>query len=80
MIGSHSGHLLTKTKFRLQINPRAYGSSLFRNINGISQVVTSLFGPPGVVTELEEIFARGRMYIPAPLEVVGSGGVIVSGP
>ena len=80
MIGSHSGHLLTKTKFRLQINPRAYGSSLFRNINGISQVVTSLFGPPGGVTELEEIFARGRMYIPAPLEVVGSGGVIVSGP
>jgi len=80
VVGTHTGHVVHLTEAKVSLTPRTRGAGLYRTQNGIPQVVASLFGPPGEVTELEEVFTRGRMYIPAPLEVVGSGGVEVSGP
>jgi hypothetical protein len=48
---------------------------------GIPQILTTLFGPPEGEgsADLDAIFARGRIYIPAPLDIIGCGGAIAGG-
>ena len=80
VVGTHGGNLTYLTENRMNIQPRAQGTSLYRIVHGIPQVVSSLYGLPEGVDDLEEFFTRGRVYISAPVEVVGSGGVEVNGP
>jgi len=81
VVGSHSGHCVTKTEHRLRINTRGQGASLYRMRKGIPQILTTLFGPPEGEgsADLDAIFARGRIYIPAPLDIIGCGGAIAGG-
>jgi len=80
-VGSHSGHVVCKTEHRLRINSRAQGASLYRLQRGIPQVLITLYGPPEAKgsADLDAIFARGRLYIPEPLEVTDIGGMILGG-
>jgi len=76
VVGTHGGNLTYVTENRMNIRLRTQGAGLYRIVNGIPQVISSLYG----LSEgagLEE-FTRGRIYIPAPMEVIGSGGVEVS--
>ena len=80
VVGTHGGNLTYLTENRMNIQPRTQGASLYRIVNGIPQVISSLHGLPEGVDSLEEFFTRGRIYIPAPVEIIGSGGIEVSGP
>ena len=80
VVGSHGGNLTYLTENRMNIQPRTQGAGLYRMVNGIPQVISSLYGLSEGVDDLEPIFTRGRIYIPAPVEVIGSGGVEVGGP
>lgn len=80
VVGTHGGNLTYLTENRLNLQPRTLGASLYRLINGIPQVISSLHGLPEGEDSLEEFFTRGRIYIPAPVEVIGSGGIEVGGP
>ena len=76
--GTHGGNLTYLTENRLRIQPRMQGGSLYRIINGIPQVVTSLYGLETGEDDLVAMFTRNRLYIPAPVEIVCSGGVEIS--
>lgn len=80
VVGTHGGNLTYLTENRMNIQPRTQGASLYRIVNGIPQVISSLHGLPEGVDSLEEFFTRGRIYIPAPVQTIGSGGIEVSGP
>lgn len=75
--GTHTGNLTYLTENRMSIKIRTSGSSLYRLKDGIPQVVSSLYGVSSGENDLQEIFERGRIYSPAPLEIVGEGGVEV---
>ena len=75
VVGSHGGNLTYLTENTMNIQVRTQGAGLYRITNGIPQVISSLYGLSGGVDDLEEIFARGRIYVPAPVEVIGSGGI-----
>ena len=79
VVGTHGGNLTYLTENRLNLQPRSLGASLYRILNGIPQIISSLHGLPEGEDSLEEFFTRGRMYIPAPVQVVGSGGIEISG-
>ena len=79
VVGTHGGNLTYLTENRLNMQPRSLGASLYRLINGIPQIITSLHGLPEGEDSLEEFFTRGRIYIPAPVQVIGSGGIEISG-
>ncbi len=76
--GTHGGNLTYLTENRMNLQPRSLGSSLYRTINGIPQVISSLYGLPTGEDSLEEFFTRGQIYIPAPVEIVGSVGIAIS--
>ena len=77
VVGTHSGHLTYLTENRMSIKVRTQGASLYRITDGTPQVVTSLFGVSSGANDLQEVFYRGRIYDPEPLEIVGEGGVEV---
>lgn len=76
--GTHGGNLTYLTENRLKVQPRSQGAALYRIIEGIPQVMASLYGVKGAVDNLDEFFSRGTMYIPAPVEVVGSVEISIS--
>ena len=80
VVGSHGGNLTYLTENKMNIQVRTQGAGLYRLKNGIPQVILSLFGLPEGASDLDEMFTRGRIYIPAPVEVIGSGGIEISGP
>lgn len=78
---SHSGHLVTLTQPRLKVVAKTQGASLYEFRDGIPKIITTLRGSPLAEPDetLKEIFATGRIFVPAPLEVVGEGGVDIGG-
>lgn len=79
VVGTHGyGNLTYLTENRLNLQPRTMGSSLYRIVNGIPQVISSLYGLPEGEDSLEEFFTRGQIYIPAPVDVVGSVEIAIS--
>jgi hypothetical protein len=76
--GTHGGNLTYLTENRLNLQPRTLGASLYRLINGIPQVISSLYGLSEGKDSLEEFFTRGQIYIPAPSNVVGSVEIAIS--
>ncbi len=79
VIGTHGyGNLTYLTENKVHIPVRTQGASLYRLKNGIPQVISSLYGLPEGEDSLEEYFTRGRIYIPAPTEVVGSVAIEIS--
>ena len=78
VVGTHGGNLTYLTENRLNMQPRSLGASLYRLLNGIPQIITSLYGLPEGEDSLEEFFTRGMMYIPAPVNVVGSVEIAIS--
>ena len=80
VVGTHGGNLTYLTESRMKIPPRTQGASLYRIINSIPQVVTSLFGLQEGTDDLTAMFTRNRLYIPAPVVVIGTGGIEISGP
>ena len=79
VVGTHGGNLTYLTENRLNMQPRSLGASLYRLLNGIPQIISSLHGLPEGEDSLEEFFTRGSMYIPAPVKIIGSGGIEISG-
>ena len=82
VVGTQGGNLTHMTEGRLRINPRAQGASLYRMKDGIPQVITSLHGPPvrgDDDPDLAAIFNRGRLYAPAPYELILTDGYIAVG-
>ena len=77
--GTHGGNLTYLTENRMKIVPQTQGASLYRISDGIPQVICSMFGVKSVLDDLDPIFERGQMYIPAPVNVVGSVGIEVGG-
>jgi hypothetical protein len=78
VVGTHGGNLTYLTENRLNMQPRTMGASLYRFTNGIPQVISSLRGLPGKEDSLEEFFTRGQIYIPAPVEIVGSVEIAIN--
>jgi hypothetical protein len=78
VVGTHGGNLTYLTENRLNMQPRSLGASLYRLLNGIPQVISSLYGLSEGVDSLEEFFTRGQIYIPAPVDVVGSVEIAIS--
>lgn len=81
VVGTATGHVVHLTESRLKINPMSRGAALSRVVNGRPQTLITLHGSPvGVQDEtLSEDFTRGRIFVPAPVELTLSGGVILSG-
>jgi len=82
IIGKHNGHLIHITENRLKINAMSRGAGFRRLLQGvIQQTVISLYGSTkgDFDADLHDIFERGRIYIPAPLEHQVYGGVIIGG-
>ena len=75
VIGSHGGNLTYLSENRMKIVMRTQGASLYRINEGIPQIVCSMFGVKLGQDDLDDIFVRGRIYIPAPIQVIGSVGV-----
>ena len=81
VVGTHGyGNLTYLTQDRLKSPARTKGASLYRIINGIPQVMTSLYGLETGPDDLAAMFTRNRLYIPAPLDIIGSGGIEWGGP
>ena len=78
VVGTHGGNLTYLTENRLNMQPRSLGASLYRLLNGIPQIISSLYGLPEGEDSLEEFFTRGMMYVPAPVDVVGSVEIAIS--
>lgn len=82
VLGKDSGHLVHLNQERLRINVMSRGAGFHRMINGVvPQTVFSLYGSPreDFDEELQTLFARGRIYIPAPGELQTSGGITIGG-
>jgi len=65
VVGTHTGHLTNLTDHRLRFRPRDQGASLFQVKDGIPHIVTTLYGPPAVGVEddnLNLIFERGSIF------------------
>ena len=78
VVGTHGGNLTYLTENRMNLQPRTLGASLYRLINGIPQVISSLHGLPEGEDSLEEFFTRGMLYVPAPVNVLGSVEIAIS--
>lgn len=78
VVGTHGGNLTYLTENRLNMQPRSLGASLYRLLNGIPQIISSLHGLPEGEDSLEEFFTRGMLCIPAPVNVVGSVEIAIS--
>ena len=82
LVAKHNGHVVHITENRLKINALSRGAGFHRFLNGVvPQTVISLYGSAkGEFDEnLHVIFERGRLYIPAPLELRVSGGITIGG-
>lgn len=81
VIGTQTGHLVHVTESRLRLNPMSRGAALHRVRDGWPQTIFTLYGVPRAVRQAEvgEIFDRGRLFVPAPLTVMGAGYLILSG-
>lgn len=75
--GTHRGNLTYLTENRMSIQVRSQGASLYRITDGVPQILTSLYGVSSGANDLQEVFVRGRIYDPEPLEIIGEGGVEV---
>lgn len=75
--GTQGGTLSHMTVDRLRINPRSQGAGFYHIKNGVPKILISLSGPAtgDIDEELQGVSVRGRLCIPAPLEVIGSGGI-----
>ena len=62
VVGSHGGNLTYLTENRLNMQPRRLGASLYRLLNGIPQIITSLHGLPEGEDGLEEFFTDGKIF------------------
>ena len=78
VVGTHGGNLTYLTENRLNMQPRSLGASLYRLLNGIPQIISSLHGLPEGEDSLEEFFTRGMLYVPAPVNVLGSVEIAIS--
>lgn len=81
MVGTQTGHLVHLTETRLKINPYSKGASVYRVRQGRPQAIVSLFGAPlgEHDPELTEIFKRGRIFVPPPVDHRAYGGVLAGG-
>jgi len=81
VVGTATGHVVHLTESRLRINPLSRAASLSRVVEGRPQTLITLLGSPvGVQDEaLSEDFTRGRIFVPAPVEMTLNGGVILDG-
>jgi hypothetical protein len=80
--GTHTGHLVHMTEARLKVVPRSRGAGFYQVKEGIPRLVMSMSGVPSKPEQdddMRQIFEIGRMFIPAPLEITGSGGLIFEG-
>ena len=79
VVGTNNGHLVHLTEARLKIVGRTQGASLTFSRDGIPRVITSIWGPPTTKEDarLSFIFKNNRLYVPKPIRVEGSGGVII---
>ena len=62
VVGTHGGNLTYLTENRLNMQPRSLGASLYRLLNGIPQIITSLYGLPEGEDSLEEFFTDGKIF------------------
>ncbi|MDI6854394.1 MAG: hypothetical protein QME75_12415 [Deltaproteobacteria bacterium] len=78
VVGTHHGHLVHLTEARLKMAVRQVGASLARTCRGLPQVLTTVSGlATAEDPELREIFSRGKLFPPAPLQAEAFGGVVV---
>lgn len=79
VVGTNNGHLVHLTEGRLKIVGRTQGASLTFFRDGIPRVISSIWGPPTTKEDLNLsfIFNNNRLYVPRPIRVEGSGGVII---
>jgi hypothetical protein len=79
VVGTNNGHLVHLTEARLKIVGRTQGASLSFSRDGIPRVLSSIWGPPTTEEDgtLRFIFNNNRLYVPQPIRVEGSGGVII---
>jgi hypothetical protein len=79
VVGTNNGHLVHLTEARLKIVGRTQGASLTFSRDGIHRVISSIWGPPTTKEDatLSFIFNNNRLYVPKPIRVEGSGGVII---
>ena len=79
VVGSHGGNLTYLTENKMHIPVRTQGASLYRLKGGIPQVVSTMWGLLPGEDSLEDIFTRGRVYVPQPTQLIGSVGVEIGG-
>lgn len=81
VVGTATGHVVHLTESRLKINPMTRGAALSRVVGGRPQTLITLHGSPvGKQDEtVSNDFTRGRIFVPAPVEITLYGGVILDG-
>jgi hypothetical protein len=81
VVGTNTGHLVHLTESRLRINPMTKAASLSRVVEGRPQTIVTLYGAPVGKHDasLTDDFTRGRIFVPAPVEMTLYGGVIFDG-
>lgn len=81
VVGTATGHVVHLTESRLKINPMTKGAALSRVVEGRPQTLITLHGSPvGKQDEaISDDFTRGRIFVPAPVEITLYGGVIIDG-
>jgi hypothetical protein len=80
VVGTQNGHMVHLTEARLKVVSRQSGAALSFTRNGISQLLFTLWGASSQEdSDLEFIFTNNRLYVPEPVRVIGSGGIIFGG-
>ena len=76
VVGTHSGHLILITERHLKVSGRQQGASLFRVQEGVSQIITSLWGvAQGSDGETKAIFKDGKLF-ELPAAISGNLGLL----
>lgn len=81
VVGTIHGRLVHLTEAKLKFVPRAEAAADYRLVNGQPQLLVTMRGNtldsyPGD-SEIASVVKRGKLFIPAPLHVVGRGGVTI---
>ncbi|MEW6385907.1 MAG: hypothetical protein AB1491_00100 [Thermodesulfobacteriota bacterium] len=81
VVGTQNGHLVHLTENRLRLWPMSRGAACHFLRQGWPLTLFTLYGTPKSTPdpELQAVFSRGRIFVPAPLRHTSRGGVIISG-